>query len=778
MLTPSNVGSTLNVVVTASNSVGSTPATSQATAVVAAIPPANTAAPTITGTATDGQTLTASTGSWSGTPPLSYSYQWQRCNAKGEGCPNIPGATSSTYTLAHTDVGTTRRVAVTAKNAGGEATSSSAASAVVAPLAPSNVEAPAISGTAEEGETLTASTGTWSGTPPLEYAYRWERCNSKGECSAVEGALASSYTLRQEDIGSTIGVSVTAKNAAGEASSAFTRSALVKARPPANTAAPTLSGNAEEGQTLIASTGSWSGTPPLTYTYQWQRCYGAETGCTNISGATEQSYVAGPESVGTTPRVVVTATNAAGSDSSNSQLADVVASRPPSNVEPPIISGIAREGEVLSASTGEWSGSEPLVYAYQWESCNALGEGCMAIAGATNSTDLLSPGDVGSTIEVVVTATNPVTSVSSTSRATASIAPGPFYVMQLEHGNFQRPGGVAVDGNGNVFVLDSGSDRIVEFDHAGEYTREFGSAGSEDGQLNDPDGIAVAANDDVWIADTGNNRIEEFGADGEYLSSFAAPEHPEGIAVGGHGSVWVSAGGHGGLRQFGENGEFVRDVGASGEGELRQPEGLAADAQGDVWVSDWSRSRVEEFNEAGEFLRRFGEEGVGSGQLKNPYGIALDAHDDVWVGDVSNDRVEEFGENGEYLSQFGSKGSGVGQLRLSFPTGLAVDREEDIWVADPSNDRIEEWMAPPAAPSNTTPPGSVRRSRGGSDAQCRQRSVGQRSAALRLPVAELQYSGRRMHGYPRRDRPKLPARQLQRGSDGASLGERVQRGRG
>lgn len=704
MLTPSNVGSTLDVVVTASNSVGSTPATSQATAVVAAIPPANTAAPTITGTATDGQNLTASTGSWSGTPPLSYSYQWRSCNAKGEGCPNIPGATNSTYTLTHGDVGTTLRVAVTAKNAGGEATSSSAASAVVAPLAPSNVEAPAISGTAEEGETLKASTGTWSGTPPLEYAHRWERCNSKGECSAIEGALASSYTLRQEDVGSTIGVSVTAKNAAGEALSAFTRSAVVKARPPANTAAPTISGNAQEGQTLTVSTGSWSGTSPLTYTYQWQRCYGAETSCTNLTGATEQSYVAGPESVGTTPRVVVTATNAAGSASSVSQLADVVASQPPSNVEPPAISGIAREGEVLSASAGEWSGSEPLVYAYQWESCNALGESCMAIAGATSSTHLLGPGEAGGTIEVAVTATNPVTSVSSTSRATASIAPGPFYVMQLGQGNFQRPGGVAADGNGNIFVLDTAGDRIVEFNHAGEYTREFGSAGSEDGQLNKPDGIAVAVSGDVWVADTGNNRVEEFAADGEYLSSFAAAERPEGIAVGANGSVWVSAGGHGGLQQFGENGEFVRDVGSSGEGELGQPEGLAADAQGDVWVTDWSRSRVEEFNEAGEFLRRFGEVGVGNGQLKNPYGIAVDSHGDVWVGDVSNDRVEEFGENGEYLSQFGSKGSGVGQLRLSFPMGLAVDREEDIWVADPSNDRVEEWMAPPAAPSNTTPP--------------------------------------------------------------------------
>ena len=712
MLTPSNVGSTLDVVVTASNSVGSTPATSPVTAVVAVIPPANTAAPTITGTATDGQTLTASTGSWSGTPPLSYGYQWQSCNSKGEGCSSIAGATSSTYTLTHGDVGTTLRVAVTAKNAGGEATSSSAASAVVAPLAPANVEPPAISGTAEEGETLTASTGNWSGTPPLEYAYRWERCNSKGECSAIEGALASSYKLRQEDVGSTIGVSVTARNAAGETSSGFTQSAVVKARPPANTAAPTISGNAQEGQTLTAGTGSWSGTPPLTYTYQWQRCYGAETSCTSIAGATASQYTLASEDVGTTPQVIVIAANAGGSASATSEVAPVVAPTPPANETPPTISGPAQDGLPLTAHVGEWSGSPQVTFTYQWESCDSLGEGCVAIAGATEPTYAPQISEVGGTLRVVVTATAiNYTSATSSSAPTGVIEPGPydaspFGSMGARPAQFDDPGGVALTANGEILVLDRGNDRIEEFNQADEYLGQLGGEGSGDGQLLSPKAIAVRPGGEVWVMDTGNRRVEEFNESGEYVSQFSVEDaFDEGIVIDRHGDLWISETNEGRLAVFRPNGELLTTVGSRGSspGQLGEPEGLAIDSTGDVWVADWSHSKVDEFNEAGEFIKEFGTRGTGAGDLKQPYAIAVDANGDVWVGEVGNDRIQEFNQGGTYVAQVGSEGAGAGQLRLSAPIGVAVNAN-GLWVTDPGNQRVERWLMPPTAPSNTAAP--------------------------------------------------------------------------
>ena len=83
-LTPTEVGDTLRVIVTAENAGGKVPATSEKTAVVAAAPPVNEKLPTIKGTAEDGQTLTAENGTWKGTPTITYTYQWELCNKSGE----------------------------------------------------------------------------------------------------------------------------------------------------------------------------------------------------------------------------------------------------------------------------------------------------------------------------------------------------------------------------------------------------------------------------------------------------------------------------------------------------------------------------------------------------------------------------------------------------------------------------------------------------------------------------------------------------------------------
>src|SRR3954447_7389010 len=94
--------------------------------------PVNTAAPKITGNAAqEGQTLSASPGTWTSASTLSYDYQWRRCDRQGDGCSNINGADSSTYQLKAADVGHTIRVRITATNSDGSATASSGPTAVV-----------------------------------------------------------------------------------------------------------------------------------------------------------------------------------------------------------------------------------------------------------------------------------------------------------------------------------------------------------------------------------------------------------------------------------------------------------------------------------------------------------------------------------------------------------------------------------------------------------------------------------------------------------------------
>jgi hypothetical protein len=205
--------------------------------------PTNSSPPTISGTAQQGQTLTTTNGTWSGTEPITYIYAWQRCDNKGGHCADIKNATSATYVLAKEDVNHTLRVAVSAKNAEGTNTALSAVTGVVtaAPVAgaPVNTALPTISGTAQENQTLTTTTGAWSGAGPITFTYTWERCDTTGgHCGNIGGSNHPTYKLVKADVGKTIRVEVAAKNSAGTTKATSAATGVVGA---AVTASLTLS---------------------------------------------------------------------------------------------------------------------------------------------------------------------------------------------------------------------------------------------------------------------------------------------------------------------------------------------------------------------------------------------------------------------------------------------------------------------------------------------------------------------------------------------------------
>ena len=306
--------------------------------------PSNASLPTISGTASKGSTLTATSGSWDGSTPITFAYRWRRCDSAGSNCSSISGAESATYVLTSSDVGRRLRVKVTATNGDGATAATSSATAVVTGAKPSNTKEPSISGAAVEGQKLSADRGTWSGDSPISYAYQWVRCGSDGgssdgsNCASISGATNTSYVLDSGDVGKRLRVRVTASNSSGSSTAASNPTSVVVAKnatgPPVNTSEPSISGSATQGQTLAATTGTWTGQTPITFTYQWMAC-GTDGGksdasnCASISGATKASYVLSGGDVGKRIRIRVTAKNGSGSKTVASNATDVVRSSGP-----------------------------------------------------------------------------------------------------------------------------------------------------------------------------------------------------------------------------------------------------------------------------------------------------------------------------------------------------------------------------------------------------------------------------------------------------------------
>ena len=194
--------------------------------------PVNTTKPTITGTAREGQTLTASRGTWQNNP-TSYRFRWQRCDADGTGCVSLVGETNRTYILDANDVGHRVRVIVTAVNADGATSATSDPTAVVSSSsAPKNTARPTISGTARVGEELTADNGTWTGLPN-RFAYQWQRCDTSGaNCGDVAGATGKTYGVRAADADHRLRVVVVASNEAGSTSATSDPTEVVIANTP------------------------------------------------------------------------------------------------------------------------------------------------------------------------------------------------------------------------------------------------------------------------------------------------------------------------------------------------------------------------------------------------------------------------------------------------------------------------------------------------------------------------------------------------------------------
>jgi DNA-binding beta-propeller fold protein YncE len=251
---------------------------------------------------------------------------------------------------------------------------------------------------------------------------------------------------------------------------------------------------------------------------------------------------------------------------------------------------------------------------------------------------------------------------------------------------------------------------------------EWGGAGSADGQFNGPTAVATNSANQVYVVDSGNNRVEVFGEGGEFLAKWGSLgsgpgqfSAPVGIAIDGDGFVYVADRDNGRVQKFNGSGEFVGQWRGAPGSELGAPTGIAVDLSGNIFVSDPARNRIVKFDPAGEPLTEWGAGGAGAGQFNSPGGLATDEAGELYVADTGNFRVQKFGGSGEFLTAWGSPGNGPGLFGL--PVAVSTDPVGKVYVVDSVNDQVQKfsptgeflsvWGEPGSKPNHFEAPADV-----------------------------------------------------------------------
>ena len=243
-------------------------------------------------------------------------------------------------------------------------------------------------------------------------------------------------------------------------------------------------------------------------------------------------------------------------------------------------------------------------------------------------------------------------------------------------GQFHRPAAVAVDGDGNIYVADSGNDRVQKLSPKGVTLAVWqtclpGSTpcaptpGSGPGQFFDPEGVAVDGQGNVYVSEGVNHRVQKLTRDGTSLAVFGgqqgrAPgqfDSPRGLAIDRAGNLYVADLNNNRVQKLSPSGQPLASFGlgtGAGPGQLTQPRGVAVDGSGNVYVSDTQNHRVELFGPDGSFraqwrrceddpaVCQFPNSGGGPGEFFYPRGVVADAAGDLFVADTSNGRVQRF----------------------------------------------------------------------------------------------------------------------------------------
>jgi len=313
----------------------------------------------------------------------------------------------------------------------------------------------------------------------------------------------------------------------------------------------------------------------------------------------------------------------------------------------------------------------------------------------------------------------------------AGAAGGPGSVDAVgEDARFHYPNAVALDGEGNVYVADSGNHVIRKISAAGVVTTlagVAGVAGSTDAvgaaaRLSNPKGVAVDNAGNVYVADSGNHTVRKIspaglvstlaGAAGipggtDASGASARFSGPNGVAVDGAGNVYVADTYNHAIRKITPAGLVSTLAGTGGVGSVdatgasasfNAPSGVAVNGSGDVYVADTGNQLIRHVNPAGVVSTYAGSRGVlGTNILFLPTGVAVDHSGQVYVADMGHGKIAKVTSAGVVETLAGGVGGsadGTGTAAGFFlPAGVAVDATGHVYVADTFNHAIRKITA-------------------------------------------------------------------------------------
>jgi len=272
-------------------------------------------------------------------------------------------------------------------------------------------------------------------------------------------------------------------------------------------------------------------------------------------------------------------------------------------------------------------------------------------------------------------------------------------------GEFNQPGGLALDSAGNLYVADVINHRIQKFDATGKFLAQAGGEGTANGQFKEPWGLAVDSADNVYVADTFNHRIQKFDANLKFLLSWGRPatslDNPEedafwgprDVAVDAAGDLWITDGGTGRVVKYSADGRFLAAFAGHGDGpgQFVEPTSIEIAANGDIFVADNGNRRVQRFDAAFRFLAEYPVPGwLRVDSVVKPY-IALLPDGGLVVSDPTQNKLFRFDAQGKPIATLDAEGT-----PLVLPRGLAFDGKQGLYVAEAQTNQVRRLTLSPA----------------------------------------------------------------------------------